>query len=586
VRRVGLPAAVLGAVLLLGAPEAAAFDFVLLERDVSLDLTLSTLFHYHDDNNNGPLENRLHEDDFYEDFQNRLTALLASGSWSLGLRLDHLVFIDLYPEREPGTFRNENLFRPGTTVPRDVGLAPYLFEKVWGRYADETIDATIGDFYATFGRGLALSVRKVDELGVDTTIRGARFHAALGTVELEALGGLVNPANLETSRELLIRDPDDALAGARAAVQLPAGITLGLNAVYAALYYAGGNRGDEPRVDNLLAGGDIEALGLADGLLDLFFEGSYQGRDPFGQLTAELDRVAYDAGHGYGLYGGAVLYLDPVTVTLELKDYNQLYLVDERIKLQIDPNPGGSPTLEATDLYLHAPPSFEREDQEVPQQFNVLGGRLKIDAHVEALGLDLSARYLLYWLDDRTELGAERFPQDWRIYHLLLSAELTLDRGGHLMLGGGFREEYKGRIERADRVESSLEGQLGHAELEVKLPVSGRHSLGLTVRHEEEFKSQIGRFREGDVALEYAFAPHFTLGATFDYTSHRLFVSKGRDWQPYFGGYLALRNARAGSSSSLRLFGGGRRGGQRCIGGQCRIYPPFVGLELTATIRY
>jgi len=40
------------------------------------------------------------------------------------------------------------------------------------------------------------------------------------------------------------------------------------------------------------------------------------------------------------------------------------------------------------------------------------------------------------------------------------------------------------------------------------------------------------------------------------------------------------------SSSSLRLFAGSARGGLRCVSGVCRVFPPFEGVKLTATLRF
>ena len=33
----------------------------------------------------------------------------------------------------------------------------------------------LGDFYVSFGRGMVLSIRKIDELGIDTTLLGGKF---------------------------------------------------------------------------------------------------------------------------------------------------------------------------------------------------------------------------------------------------------------------------------------------------------------------------------------------------------------------------------------------------------------------------
>jgi len=74
---------------------------------------------------------------------------------------------------------------------------------------------TVGDFYAQFGSGLALSLRRVDELGLDVAARGGRLDAFLWDDHLQVilLGGLTNSANIEATRLRFTEDPDDALGG-------------------------------------------------------------------------------------------------------------------------------------------------------------------------------------------------------------------------------------------------------------------------------------------------------------------------------------------------------------------------------------
>jgi hypothetical protein len=52
-----------------------------------------------------------------------------------------------------------------------------------------------------------------------------------------------------------------------------------------------------------------------------------------------------------------------------------------------------------------------------------------------------------------------------------------------------------------------------------------------------------------------------------------------------------VRSGHAGAerrlpSSNLRLFVGEARGGLKCVSGVCRLFPPFQGVKLTATVRF
>ncbi|NOZ85469.1 MAG: hypothetical protein GXP49_04235 [Deltaproteobacteria bacterium] len=558
------------------ASPAGATEFSLSGRRLTLDLSWGMLFHYHGDNNTPKyLENQPKEDDNYLDMQNRLNAVLAAGPWSLGLRADIIFFHDLYENRAKGAFRYKNLFRPGTEINGDIQGASFLPEKLWGSYNTNNMEVTLGDFYATFGHGLVLAVRKVDELGVDTTLRGGKIKAFLGPVELQALAGTANPANLDPDKELILPDPDDVLAAARIAVNPSDGLKIGAHTVYCGMHYAGGLGGKLPRVDNLMAGLDVQALGLLNDKLDIFLDAAFQDRDPFDKLNV-LDQASYNAGYGYGLYGGFNLNLHPFTFTLEFKNYDQLFLVDDKVKLLVDPV---EYTYVDTNVFYYAPPTMERKDQEVPPQDNVLGGRAKIGIHLDAIDSDINVSYLLYAAGNKGKVGERRFPEDRRIYHLLLGFEKHWIKGHRLILTGGFREDYM--YEPAGS--KSLSDQLGHFEVDAKWAVYKKHGIGLFMKHEEEYKLGAGRFREGDFALEYTYGRIASAAFMLSYSGNPGFAPRKGETKLYFGGQITYRPS---AIASLRLFGGSRRGGQRCVGGQCRIYPAFSGVELAATIRY
>ena len=59
------------------------------------------------------------------------------------------------------------------------------------------LDVTAGDSYVQFGRGLVLSMRKVDELGVDTTLFGAKASYEKDPFGVTVIAGLANPARVD-----------------------------------------------------------------------------------------------------------------------------------------------------------------------------------------------------------------------------------------------------------------------------------------------------------------------------------------------------------------------------------------------------
>jgi hypothetical protein len=56
-------------------------------------------------------------------------------------------------------------------------LRSFYPSKLFVGYNQSGLDITVGDFYAQLGRGLVFSVRKIDELAIDTTVRGIKVVA-------------------------------------------------------------------------------------------------------------------------------------------------------------------------------------------------------------------------------------------------------------------------------------------------------------------------------------------------------------------------------------------------------------------------
>ena len=75
--------------------------------------------------------------------------------------------------------------------------------KYYVGYSTRDIEVTGGDFYASLGRGFVLSVRKLDELSSDTTVRGARVTGRINAgplkTRLTVLGGEMNPLRIDES---------------------------------------------------------------------------------------------------------------------------------------------------------------------------------------------------------------------------------------------------------------------------------------------------------------------------------------------------------------------------------------------------
>jgi hypothetical protein len=152
-------------------------------------------------------------------FTDRLNVQAYYWRFRLGLRLDGLAYFaqlddqdlaDIAKERLPDAsgserYDYENEFRRELHTRYRNTLYP---AKLFLGYTAPNVDVTVGDFYAQFGRGLVLSVRKQDELAVDTTVRGlkASFKKSWedASLAVTALAGQMNPIRVDdqTGRRL------------------------------------------------------------------------------------------------------------------------------------------------------------------------------------------------------------------------------------------------------------------------------------------------------------------------------------------------------------------------------------------------
>ena len=69
--------------------------------------------------------------------------------------------------------------------------------KLFLTYKNDGLEVTAGDAYVQFGRGLVLSMRKVDELGIDTTLFGGKVVVQKDPFAFTLIAGLANPARVD-----------------------------------------------------------------------------------------------------------------------------------------------------------------------------------------------------------------------------------------------------------------------------------------------------------------------------------------------------------------------------------------------------
>jgi len=209
--------------MLAFASEARAVDAQVGDETLTVDVTNTAITEYAFDNRDDSTTSvpppPTIVNDTFGSFTDRLNVQAYYWRFRLGLRLDALAYFAQLDDRDIADIAKERL-------PDSTGAERYDYETAFRRelhtryvntiypaklflgYTAPGVDLTVGDFYAQFGRGLVLSVRKQDELAIDTTVRGmkAAFKKSWedASLAVTALAGQMNPVRVDdqTGRRL------------------------------------------------------------------------------------------------------------------------------------------------------------------------------------------------------------------------------------------------------------------------------------------------------------------------------------------------------------------------------------------------
>lgn len=573
-------------------------------------------------------DHELPQDTGWGTWINRLNAMLRWGRWTAGLRLDSSVFwrrpIDNpnFPDLPTG---EQNQIGADNESRYKNSIYP---AKLWIAYVSRTIEVTAGDAYVQFGRGLTLSMRKLDELGIDTTLRGVKVQVQDDPFALVAVAGFANPARIdEATGRVLFPTSDIASSDRSAAVfgsdrivglDLQAGrglaLTLSTHVVHFTRcapyrYDANGNvvtdfwtdpvavtfgtcdRNDTARwlgqlgnVPPTLDATEITQVGQTLEAPTLWGHGKLYIEAAAQQRHGDV--AAYDQNvDGNALYGALSLYAPSVALTLEVKSNRNFYVVPA----SIDPKRAGELSIVA---YSFLPPveTFNMIDTEgTGNNACVNGGRLRADLNLGDNLMVYAQGIAAHTQSEQTNGGCDALGhtrsafaastvQD-RVWDGLGGLELYFDgKLSHAFAWFGARDDTRDSGDwfyREQHLEYSIVKYLGGA---WSLELHGRHRR----RREDNqnvdpvtYVSQSWTEGENYVALKIGQKWVFTQG--FEYTT--------LTGQPpyYFNGAVFYKFT---SSSNVRVFVGQQRGAFRCASGVCRYFPPFEGARAEVTLRF
>lgn len=475
-----------------------------------------------------------HTDSDYGEMFGRLNAFRVHGPWQASLRLDTATFID---------------------APDPVD-SRYTLEKASAAYTGRSVEVTAGDAYLSFGRGLSLSLRKLDELGVDTTIRGTKVLVHHGDLGGTLAFGYANINNVDEATGTSVDDPYDLVGGAQGQITLGDRLTAGAYGAGVAFHDALGLVPNDRYTDRVgMAGVTLDAPQLTP---ELGFYLEAMGQRVSTDPAAEDDT-------GFALYGTGTAYLGKTTLLLEGKAYGNLVPLHPRFD---------EPAFSA--VTYNSPPTVERVVQIIENPARRIGGaRVRADYNVSpALITYVNYGAFVDWQGYADPDTGEVRPGI--IHDPYAGGEVRWDDArSWAIASAGWR---------AVLLEDSNELVRGdaHGELDLSQALNDCVSLTFHGVHVERTKRESvildEQFREGTLTAGVRLQPALSAAAGYDYTTEPT--------QPRTHNFNGNLGWDITPSSSLRLFAGAARGGLRCVSGVCRIVPPFEGIKLTATLRF
>lgn len=529
----------------------------------------------------------------YHEFIDRIRADLQIKQFSVGAQVD---IVGLAPGCVGDTCGKQPiLFGEGWPEDRPQEHLVQL-EKIWAKYQGKNVQIELGDYYASFGRGIVLAMLKKPEIDQDNSLLGGRFDLLTKPIDFTFLGGISNPTQVSMElRNTQIRNDDSSpgslMVGGQFRFRPTTGLSIGFHGVGYDLI--------EDETKGTL-GATIEANGLAQGGLDLFLEADglfyKEAVSSEGELILE-DRT------GYAIYGVMTAYLGALTLTVEgkrFKDFQKLRRDGPVVVMQyVLP-----PTLE------HEP--SVTEDVNVAIQSNdVTGYRARGDLWLlesdttlwGSVSGSLNDESVQDFNDEREIMIHPQFGVDQPIH---LGESATLHLNGDI----GYRHDFP--LHKDEDTSNFLRSWgLFHFRTDIGLTV-GDHSWELvsTYRRQhfttpqevcwtidgEETCSQ----EDGWIAMENAFSytikGKYTFAVHVDFTDDNVVqnpLTNGAignlhydtQWQSsaYLGGSVILKPI---SNLEISIFGGSQKAGIVCTGGACRNVPAFTGVKSKVSVNF
>ncbi len=637
-------ATAIGCVALLSTADAHALDLPKIDKiPVKLEVTEASFLVQRF--NPRTLSHELQGDGYFGYWVNRLNLALSWWRLTVGTRLDSSVWW-----REPNWVMPDDTAAQHQSQQDQVGQDSYRFPqtiypaKLWVTYNAPGVEVTLGDAYVQFARGLVTSMRKLDDLGIDTTVRGGKIAITKGPFAVTAVAGVTNPARVDEatgSMLFLQRDVSSRLDGNRPVDSTAPNPVFGSDGLVAGEIQAGrglpivlatsASRYTRCAPYAYDASGKIipnglrsEFGGVCDGdsvqkwmnsihdstatrnateidvvaqsvevpklghLGSIYVVGAIQRRHY--DFNPDLNGASAEGNAIYGSYSGSY---GPVTNTFEFKSYRNFRPVLAGVN-------SGRAGAFAFVSYA-TPPTTEvlTQDNLGTNDFNacVTGGRLRTDIRM--------SKHLLTYVQgiyevtkseqsgttcdkngDVTGVAAARpdFYTNY-VWDGTAGIQFDWDEGkSYVYALANARNDVHGTGERylqQSDMEYTVSLYLGKG---ASKALHGGSSLEFTGRNRHRYWEDENK--TGGKPFPWFEGENYValkVAPKWVFTAGMEYTSRTDLPNTYFNGSVIYK---FNSASNLKVFAGQQRGGLKCISGVCRIFPAFDGARLELTVRF
>ncbi|MBR58575.1 MAG: hypothetical protein CMH54_11200 [Myxococcales bacterium] len=481
----------------------------------SVQTTNRSAVEWHVDN-----KNVQDDDDDYGLALDRIDVVGSFGDWTTSLRAEAWRFY---------------------SPPNDQYEDAMRFERVTLQHQRGPWRVMLGDHFRQLGRGIAFSLRKVDELGLDVSLFGPAVTYATDLQTINLFGGRTNPANMDAISQKWVEDTHDKIFGGSYEVRPVAGVsvqTFGLLMLPQEQALAGLAQKD----DRWMTGG--ASVQFKAGPLSLYLEGDMQKR-----------RVADQDSEGLAGYGVLDLSLGNTIVLFE-----GLYL--DKWELL-----GSTNSALNSPFNYSQPPTLERIDQEVLENRDVMGGRIRLEQSM----LD---RNLVLHINTMVRVNNPDAPEPLHQKHVYAGFEYWFqERMSHLSSSAGYRDENGcDGTNPLDCGDTHDIKSMVHFDVDYLQKLTPTMFLHLVTMNEFRTLESHDYIRGSTfVGLEWTKVGALTFEFGYDTQN------ESGDVANYF--FAGILSAEVWQDGLFRLTAGTQRGGLKCIAGICRVFPGFAGVR-------